>query len=202
MAIFKVNAVLRNIPGSILVVHAFAEKAKAEIRDKQQKKAKKAKEERKPHEEFLSARVIDEFGRECVPIVAIKKCLVTAVTSMENLTKVGMRQAIFAAPLANLSSMECPIETYDGKFAVGTMREDAVTIGINKRGLTYRPQYIDWQLRVRLEYNSTLVSSDQLRELLTQAGWGVGICEGRPEKSSALGWGRFLVHEFGTDVGM
>jgi len=27
--------------------------------------------------------------------------------------------------------------------------------------------------------------------LVDQAGWGVGICEGRPERSSALGWGRF-----------
>jgi hypothetical protein len=35
------------------------------------------------------------------------------------------------------------------------------------------------------------VSREQLLALVDQAGWGVGICEGRPERSSALGWGRF-----------
>jgi hypothetical protein len=71
------------------------------------------------------------------------------------------------------------------------MREDAVTIGINTRGLAYRPEYAEWQLRVRIEFNPRIVSEEQLLALISQAGWGVGICEGRPERSSALGWGRF-----------
>jgi hypothetical protein len=84
-----------------------------------------------------------------------------------------------------------PIETHDGKPAIGVMREDAVTIGANTRGLTYRPQYVEWQLRIVIEFNPRLVSRDQLLALVDQAGWGVGICEGRPERTSALGWGRF-----------
>jgi hypothetical protein len=36
-----------------------------------------------------------------------------------------------------------------------------------------------------------LVSEQQLDALMDAAGFGVGICEGRPEKQSALGWGRF-----------
>ncbi|MFA5053799.1 MAG: hypothetical protein WC565_07060, partial [Parcubacteria group bacterium] len=47
-----IEVILRGRPGSPLVIHAFAEKAKQEIRDKQQKKAKTAKAERKPVEEF------------------------------------------------------------------------------------------------------------------------------------------------------
>jgi hypothetical protein len=89
--------------------------------------------------------------------------------------------------------MLVPIELHNGTPAVGVMREDAVTIGINTRGLTYRPEYAEWQLRVTIEYNARLISEDQLRALAEQAGWGVGICEGRPERSSALGWGRFTV---------
>ncbi len=75
----------------------------------------------------------------------------------------------------------------------------AVTIGINTRGLTYRPEYREWQLRVKVEYNARLVSEDQLLALIDQAGWGVGICEGRPERSSALGWGRFERVERGDE---
>lgn len=189
----KINLLLSGRPGSLLCIHSFSEKAKEEIRIKQQKGAKKAKETRDPTAEFLAARYVDAQGRECAPVTAIKKSFITAATAMDNLTKVALRQAIFVSPTADPASMLVPIETADGKPAIGVMQEDAVTIGINTRGLTYRPVYRDWQLRVTVEFNTRLVSQEQLLALAEQAGWGVGICEGRPEKSSALGWGRFSV---------
>lgn len=181
--------------GSPLVIHAFAEKAKQEIRDKQQKKAKKAKAERKPEEEFQAAKYIDPQGRECAPITALKKSIITAASAFDDLTKVGLRQALFVDSVTNPGSSLVPIENLEGKPAKGVMREDAVTIGINTRGLAYRPEYSEWRLRIRVEYNPRLVSLEQLLALVDQAGWGVGICEGRPERSSALGWGRFQREE-------
>lgn len=191
VGIQTVELTLRGRKGSPLVVHAFAEKAKQEIRDKQQKKAKKAKEQRDPQAEFLAARYVDEQGRECAPITALKKSIITAATAFDDVTKVGLRQALFVDSIAIPGASLIPIETLDGKPAVGVMREDAVTIGINTRGLTYRPEYKEWQVRVRIEFNPRIVSKEQLLALVDQAGWGVGICEGRPERSSALGWGRF-----------
>jgi len=186
-----VAVTLRGIPGSLLVVHAFSEKAKQEIRDKQAKKAKKAKEERKPTEEFEAAKLRDGKNRECVPVTALKKSLINSATAFDDLTKVALRQALFVSPTDDRASMLVPIETFEGKPAAGVMREDAVTIGVNTRGLAYRPMYEQWQLRITVEYNPRLVSEEQLLALIDQAGWGIGICEGRPEKSSALGWGRF-----------
>jgi hypothetical protein len=177
--------------GSPLVVHAFAEKAKQEIRDKQQKKEKKAKEERRPAKECEAAKYIDAQGRECAPITALKKSLISAATAFDDLTKVALRQAIFVDSVVNPGSALVPIENLDGTPAKGVMREDAVTIGINTRGLAYRPEYKEWRLRIRIEFNPRLVSEEQLLALVDQAGWGVGICEGRPERTSALGWGRF-----------
>jgi hypothetical protein len=191
VGIQRVELKLRGRLGSLLVVHAFADKAKQEIRDKQQKKAKKVKEERHPEQECLDARYVDEQGRECVPIYALKKSLVSAATAFDDLTKVGLRQAIFVDCVATPGAALVPIELYDGSPAVGVMREDAVTIGVNTRGLSYRPSYSEWQLRVVVEHNPRIVSREQLLALVDQAGWGVGICEGRPERSSALGWGRF-----------
>lgn len=187
----SVDLVLRGRPGSLLVVHAFAEKAKQEIRDKQQKKAKKAKAERVPAEEFLAARYLDDERRECVPVTALKKAIISAATAFDDLTKVALRQALFVSPTGMPGALLVPIERHDGAAAEGVMREDAVTIGINTRGLAYRPSYDQWQLRVSIEFNPRLVSEEQLLALVDQAGWGVGICEGRPERSSALGWGRF-----------
>jgi len=191
VGIRTVALTLRGRLGSPLVIHSFSEKAKSEIRDKQAKKAKKAKAERVPQEEFLAARYVDGQGRECAPVTALKKALISAATAFDDLTKVALRQALFVDSIASPGSPLVPIEDHAGKPAVGVMREDAVTIGINTRGLAYRPEYGEWQLRVRVEYNPRLVSEEQLLALVDQAGWGVGICEGRPEKSSALGWGRF-----------
>jgi len=192
----RLRVTVRNRPGSLLVVHAFAEKAKQEIRDKQQKKAKAAKPERNPAQECEDAKYFDSANRECVPVTVIKKALVSAATAMKDLTKVGLRQALFVEPAHDAGAMLIPIETHNGEYARGVMREDAVTIGINTRGLTYRPQYDEWQLRFAIEYQPNLISQEQLLALLEQAGWGVGICEGRPERTSALGWGRFAVHEW------
>lgn len=191
VSIKTISITLQGRPGSPLVVHSFSEKAKQEIRDKQQKRAKQAKEQRDPHAEFLAARYVDSQGRECAPIATLKKSIITAATAFDDVTKVGLRQAIFVDSVAAPGSSLIPIEMHDGSQAVGKMREDAVTIGINTRGLTYRPEYPEWQLRVRIEYNPRIVSEEQLLALIDQAGWGVGICEGRPERSSALGWGRY-----------
>ena len=187
----SIELTLRGKLGSPLVVRAFSDKAKDEIRRKHAKEAKQAKEARNPVAEFESARYIDPLGRECAPITAIKKALVSAATAFDDLTKVALRQALFVDSVAAPGSALVPIEKHDGSPAVGVMREDAVTIGVNTRGLAYRPGYEEWQLRVRVEFNPRLVSLDQLLALVDQAGWGVGICEGRPEKTSALGWGRF-----------
>lgn len=193
----SVIVTLRGLPGSPLVIHAFSEKAKAEIRAKQQKKVKRAKEERKPEDEFLAARYVDGKGRECAPVTALKKAIITAASAFDGLTKVALRQAIFVAPTVDRASQFVPIEIPSangkGSPAVAVMREDPVTIGMGTRALTYRPEYAEWQLRITIDYNPRLVSEDQLRGLVEQAGWGVGICEGRPEKTSALGWGRFEI---------
>jgi len=189
----KLSVTLRNIPGSVLVVHQFSEKSKKEIRDKQQKKVKKAKEIRDVEEEFLAARYVDANGKECIPITALKKALVSAAPAFDGLKKVGLRQALFVACADDPAASLLPIENHNGTLAIGIMREDAVTIGINTRGLTYRPEYTEWQLRIVIEFNSQLISRGQLVALVNQAGWGVGVCEGRPEKTSALGWGRFSI---------
>jgi hypothetical protein len=185
-----IDLTLRGICGSPLVVHAFSEKAKKEIRDKQQKKAKKAKAERNPQEEFEAAKYIDDQGRECIPLTALKKSFIEAATAFDDLTKVALRQALFVESAHGPGPL-VPIETLDGKWAKGRIREDAVTIGISTRGLTYRPEYAEWMVRVKIQFNQRLVSKEQLLALVEQAGWGIGICEGRPQKSSALGWGRF-----------
>lgn len=191
VGIREIEICLKGKPGSPLVIHQFDAKAKQLIRDRQQKRAQKAKEARDPAAEFSAARYVDEKGRECAPVTALKKAIINAATAFDDITKVGLRQAFFVDPVEG-PGLLVPIEKHDGSPAIGEMREDAVTIGINTRGLAYRPCYNEWQLRIKIEFNPRIVSEEQLLALIDQAGWGVGICEGRPERSSALGWGRFV----------
>jgi hypothetical protein len=192
----EASVVVRCIPGSLLVVHAFAEKAKQEIRDKQQKKERKAKAQREPQVECDAARYREGSKYDAVPVTALKKAIVRAATAFDDLAMTALRQALFVQPGHDPASMLVRIETEKGQPVPPVMREDAVTIGINTRGLAYRPEYRDWYLRFTVQFNSRLVSAEQLRALIEQAGWGVGICEGRPERSSALGWGRFEIVSF------
>ena len=191
LGIQRIAVTLRGKKGSLLVVHQFGQKAKQEISDKQAKKAKKAKEARDTDADFEGAKYLDSEGRECIPITAVKKAMISAATAFDDLTKVALRQAIFVDSAIAPGAALLPIERHDGSLARGVKREDAVTIGINTRGLAYRPEYAEWQVRVIVEFNPRLISEEQLLALIDQAGWGVGVCEGRPERSSALGWGRF-----------
>lgn len=190
MNIGVVRVTLRGMAGSRLVVHAFAEKARAEIRDKQQKRGRQARQARDTEAEYRAARYVDDKGRECVPVTALKRAIVSAARSHDGFKMTELRQALFVRPAGDASEL-VPIETHDGSPAIGVMREDAVTLQGATRGLTYRPEYPHWQVRVLIEHNLAVISAEQIAELLRIAGWGVGICEGRPEKSSALGWGRF-----------
>jgi hypothetical protein len=58
---FGSNMVEMTLRGtSMLVIHNFSEKAKQEIRDKQKKAPKRAKESRDVNAEFLANRYVDE----------------------------------------------------------------------------------------------------------------------------------------------
>ena len=48
---------------------------------KRGKKAKKAKEQRVPPDEFEAAKYKDADGRECIPLTALKKAIITAATA-------------------------------------------------------------------------------------------------------------------------
>lgn len=191
MKIETIDIVLVGMKGSPLVVHQMGKKVREEIAAKQMKKAAAVKEKRDPHQEFLDARHVDDKGRECVRADGLKKSFISAATAFDNLTKIALRQAFFVYPTISNDGMLIPIQRSDDSLAVGEFFEEVCTISHNTRSLTYRPIYRDWKLRVTIEYNPRLVSEEQLLAIIDHAGWGVGICEGRPEKTSALGWGRF-----------
>src|SRR6478735_1361325 len=73
-----VKTTVRIVGTSSLIVHAWSEKAKEQMRLKQMKGAKMAKEAKNPEADFKGAKYLDAKGRDCVPALAFKNAIVSA----------------------------------------------------------------------------------------------------------------------------
>lgn len=71
------------------------------------------------------------------------------------------------------------------------MREDMVKIAMGTADVRFRGEFADWWTQLDLSYNAGFFSLDQIVNLLSQAGFGVGVGEWRPERSGS--YGRFHV---------
>lgn len=169
-----------------LIMHAWSEKSKREMADRQQGKSAKKKDPKKPTEEMRGACYFDGQGRHCVPVKAFKSAMVESISfckKSRDLTKVRVRGSVFV--IGELT----PITQKDGKPAAPTMREDIVRVGsgLNKvPDLRYRPEYADWGCTLKIKFFPHLISPNDILMLLNTAGQHIGVGERRPQKEGAL----------------
>jgi hypothetical protein len=175
-----------------LIVHAWSEKAKRLMLEKQTKAAAMAKEAKNPDEDFLQSLYTIEGGGYGFPSVAIKDAMVTACTSVAGVTKVAARQAFRVVGEQALVKGAHPglVMRQDLVRILGSqpqMREDMVRIGMGTADIRYRGQFWPWCMEISLAYNKALLSDSQLVNLLNVAGFGVGVGEWRSEKDGQFG---------------
>jgi hypothetical protein len=169
---------VRVVGDTPLICHKWSSKALTEMRDKQQGKAKMKKKPKDPNAEFNGARYLDAKGRDCVKANFFKQALVSSSRFLGKespMTKI--RGAVF------IEGDMIPID-FKGKEPI--MREDTAD-------LRYRPEYQDWSCELDITYNSDVFTAEQVLNFLQVAGYGVGICEWRPECNG--GYGRFRIEE-------
>lgn len=177
-----------------LIVHAWSEKARRMIEDKQQKKAKGPKEARDPKADFESALYVAEEGWYGVPACAFKAALVGAARQVDGLSMVMAKRTFFVLG--------------DGKSKGGgheltriihnnppRMRTDMVRLESGVADVRYRPEFDPWSATLTVRFNAGLLSAEQLLNLIALAGSWEGICEWRPSApNSATGsYGTFEV---------
>lgn len=177
-----------------LIVHAFPEKARKQMLDKQMKAAKGGRDARDPYAEVEAARYILPDGRDGFPAVAFKAAAVTACTSLSDVTKVAARQAFRIEG----ASMNTP-GVIQGSFVrttlvplvahAPTIREDVVRLSGPSRAaeMRYRPEYPAWGVELSVWLNPQVVSISQLGSMFQAAGHGVGIGDYRPERDGDCG---------------
>lgn len=188
---------------SPLVVHAWSEKARTIMLNKQKGTASKGKEKKNPVEDFKASLYRlpngEGFG---LPATAIKSAAVTAANDVE-LKKTDMRRAfhvlgdlvkINAPPITEPITQEdiehAPEIAFEHKHGA-SMRCDMVRLAMNTADIRFRAQFPVWSVTFVVEFNSRVISADQLVNLYRVAGFGVGLSEHRPEKNGS--WGRFDV---------
>lgn len=192
LQIQRMNVKVRSL--SPLIVNAFSAKSKEEMANKQQKKARLAKEAKDPVACFNAARYILN-GRDCVTAITMKKAIMTAATfADEYKTHIGM--SLFVRGSESNGDF-IPIQGSKPR-----MREDVVRVGTMSKtaDLRYRPEYIDWKLQFMIEYNARVLTADQVLNLVSIAGFSCGICEWRPQKGGG-DYGRFELDMKGAGSG-
>lgn len=167
------------IGDSPLISHAWSDKAKKMMLDKQMKKAKTAKEAKDPEQDFKDSIYWYDEGVPGFPAVAFKAAAVSACRFSDGIKMTEARGAFH---------IQGELVAIDG---TPEPREDMVRIGMGVADIRYRAQYMPWKVNLSVSYNASALSPEQIVNLFNIAGFGVGVGEWRPEKDGS--YGRFHV---------
>lgn len=191
-----------------LIVHAWAEKAKKEMLEKQMKKASKGKEAKNPMRDFLDAiYFLDEYGNQTAspkeldgatmdtppeeiyealskakygfPSVAFKACALDA----------GYQQGVIPKKTTARGAFHILGEFVEIRDSVPDMREDMVQIGgISKvADIRYRPEFKGWRTTLTIRYNKRAITPEQIVNLLNYGGFSNGVGEWRASRDGSFG---------------
>jgi hypothetical protein len=182
-----------------LIVHAWSEKAKREMLQKQVKATKAGKEARDPHEDFVNS--LYEMGKVGgkqafgFPVTGVKNAILSSAHKDKGIARAAVQSALYldadmvrVRPALAGAICDMPLVRVWGSDP--EMREDMVRIGagLNKTAnLSYRGQFTTWAIRITGRFNNTVLSSEALAFLGLEAGVGVGIGEWRNERKGIFG---------------
>ena len=194
-----VDVPVRIVGDSPLIVHAWSEKAKRMILEKNQNKANgKKKEAQNPVEDFVNSMywlsdkpteyteeafeaAIANGARFGFPITAFKQAAVSAAYRMGWVKdKMGLRGAFFLTGTDN--------DFTEIKGCVPKMREDMVKIGMGTADIRYRGEFENWYADMNIRYNRNgAYSLEQVINIFNAGGTVCGIGEWRPERDGQNG---------------
>lgn len=183
---------------SPLIVHAWSEKAKKQILDKQMKVTKtSAKEARNPYQEFIDSmywltpkpeanekafeKAVKDGARWGFPVTGIKQSAnSTAYRLGWTPNQTMLRCAYFIESEYG--------ELFEIKGSIPEIREDNVTIGMGTADLRYRAEYKNWYTDVIVSYNkSGALTLEQILNIINAGGYSCGLGEWRAEKDGIFG---------------
>lgn len=182
-----------------LIVHAWSQKAKLEMLQKQVKATKAGKDARDPERDFVdSLYPMGKVGGKMTygfPVTGIKNAALSSAHKDKGIARSVVQSALwFDADMVRvmpaLSKAICDMPLVRLWGSDPEMREDMVRIGVGMSktaNLAYRGQFTTWAVRLTGKFNSTVLSPEALLFLIREAGVGIGIGEWRNEKKGIFG---------------
>ena len=197
----KIKEVNLTIVGdSPLLIHKFSEKAKAEILNKQMKKAKTVREAKVPFADFIqSLHWITEMPEtDGKTEEEMQKSFEEALRqgAKFGFPTVGIKQsAISAAYRGGLAKNKVSLQGsfhIKGELAEITgelkMREDYCKIPMAGADIVYRGEFATgWKSTFTVMFDESVISLDQVVQMINLGGFSVGIGDWRVEKGGNFG---------------
>jgi len=162
-----------------LICHRYSEANMQAMEAAQQGAAKTKKPPREPEREFQDAQYRLPDGGHGFPAIGIKKAMVLAGQRFGDEKGTELYGALtIPGELLPVVSPHPP-----------RMRTDRVVLSGPSRtaSLAYRPEYWPWTITVPIAFNATFISLDQVINLLSMAGFAVGIGDWRVDKKGNFG---------------
>ncbi|QCG93967.1 hypothetical protein E6C67_08445 [Azospirillum sp. TSA2s] len=170
-----------------LICHAWSEKAKEMMLNKQMGKANAGKEKKVPERDFMESLYwltdkptensfeVPAGSRFGFPAVGFKAAAVSACRFVDGIKMTEVRGAFHI--IGDMIEIK----------GTPTPREDMVRVGMGTADIRYRGEFREWTADMTVRYNANALSAEQIVNLFNVAGFGVGVGEWRPERDGSFG---------------
>lgn len=152
---------------SELIMHAWSEKARKQMLDKQMGKAAEKKAPKDPVADYEATIYHDSKGKIVMPSGAFKAAIVSACRLVDGITMAEIKQAI---------RVEGDWIKIEGE---PRMREDMVRIDKKTADIRYRAGFPSWSAILPITFIENVVTAEQVISLVELSGLG-GIGDWRP----------------------
>jgi len=123
-----------------------------------------------------------------VPSVAFQRCLINGGLYSKGKGRSSLQKPVAACVIVSPERMGLGVKSYE-------VDSRAVVVPATKgRIVRHRPRFAEWSFTCEIEYDPELLSEEQLRQIVDDAGKRVGLLDFRPEKKGPFG--RFIVTEW------
>jgi hypothetical protein len=174
-----------------LLVCAWSKKAKQQMLDKQMKKATRGKEAKNPQADYLASLYTSTEGWTGIPAGGVKGCMVAACRATDVAMTMAKRM-IFVRAQGKTAEGQDLVRIY------GEHQLHEAMVRIDNGGtadIRYRAIYPAWTAKLEIEFLASMISAEQIANLVELAGFVEGLCEHRPgaPKNNTGSMGRFQI---------
>jgi hypothetical protein len=126
-----------------------------------------------------------------IPGVAVQTALVAAATYSKGKGRASLQKVAAACLMVDPERCDLGVETYE------IDARPVVVPATKGRVVRYRPRLEKWECSFCVEYDPELMTEEQVRTIVDDAGCRVGLLDFRPAKKGPFG--RFMVTEWGQE---